>query len=804
MAKRREDLYSDIMSASRCDARLFYRLVNKQRQSQTGAATTVLEYKGKVFHETDIPTGWATYFSDLSTPCSKPEFDSDFYNMVNRDLEIYNEMADIGSQDLDPFGCSEVGICIRRLNNNKAADKFGLTSEHLKFAEENVIPYLTELLNGVLHTGLIPSVFKEGVLTPLLKKLKLPRKLPTNYRGITIICVLGKVLEFLLILRVGHIMRKAQNGLQRGFTSKVAPIYAALILLEVIGEYKDKGDNLTVVMLDAEKAFDRVWHQGLFRRMHTIGIPAHWIGLVQDWYRGFRSQVRWGNQISPSFPLHQGTIQGSGISPELFKIVNNPVLDAVTERHLGAKIGTVCCAVPTCADDMAVLAPSSAAEDVLALQVVIDQLNLNRISINAKKTEVLHYQFSKYQSGAPLEANGLPLEESESAVHLGISHSTDSNINCKRVDGRITSATRTLYALVGAGMHGRNGLNPIVCRSLWCTYVIPVLLYGAELWTLDPKQIQRLETFQLGKLRHIQNLPERTANIAVLGLIGLRPVEAELDIRILGLFRRLIENKESVEYKVAQRQLALKSSSSKSWFMYVDRILDKYGLPSAHELMETETSVSAWKKLVKSVVDTYWEGKLCTQANKSSIRYLSGHTLGLRAPALIWVSSRNTPREAQKARIKVKVMCGVLRLRVHDHLWSKGKSNEVPPTCLMCSLEAENRAHFLLRCPALQDIRDEHLVKIKETVRETVGDIPIPEETMMQLLLDPTHRSCQALTQGDEEILEYLEATSREVIFQLYRRRGDLLDFRASYKPRKVTKQPRRGRTSLTGRYNKR
>jgi hypothetical protein len=276
-------------------------------------------------------------------------------------------------------------------------------------------------------------------------------------------------------------------------------------------------------MLDAEKAFDKVWHHGLFRRLALAGIPRDMLGLIQDWYRGFCTQVRWGNQLSPAFTLHQGTIQGSGISPELFKVINNPVLDSVTTLHLGAKIGTTCCAVPTCADDTAVLASTQTSEDILVLNLIMHQMNQNRIKINGAKTEVLYYNHSGLQNSTPLqlEINDTKLSPSESAVHLGITHSPDPSVNTSRVSARIASATKSVYALLGAGLHGRNGLNPVVCRKLWQCYVIPILTYGAELWALDTKEIKRLETFQLQKLRYLQNLPDRTANAAVLGLIGI-------------------------------------------------------------------------------------------------------------------------------------------------------------------------------------------------------------------------------------------------------------------------------------------
>jgi hypothetical protein len=62
-------------------------------------------------------------------------------------------------------------------------------------------------------------------------------KLPTNYRGLTILSIIGKVLEFVMLRRVSYAFESKQNPLQRGSTKKVAPIFAALILMEVIREF---------------------------------------------------------------------------------------------------------------------------------------------------------------------------------------------------------------------------------------------------------------------------------------------------------------------------------------------------------------------------------------------------------------------------------------------------------------------------------------------------------------------------------------------------------------------------------------
>ena len=97
----------------------------------------------------------------------------------------------------------------------------------------------------------------------------------------------------------------------------------------------------------------------------------------------------------------------------------------------------------------------------------------------------------------------------------------------------MAAGSRTMYALFGAGMHGRNGMNPIVSKQLWIVYIIPIMLFGVELWKLNKGEVEKLELFQRGKVKQIQGLPTRTATAATLGLIGILPIQAEIHKRVL-------------------------------------------------------------------------------------------------------------------------------------------------------------------------------------------------------------------------------------------------------------------------------
>ena len=59
----------------------------------------------------------------------------------------------------------------------------------------------------------------------------------------------------------------------------------------------------------------------------------------------------------------------------------------------------------------------------------------------------------------------------------------------------ITTARRTVFALMGAGLHGLNGMNPKVAIHLIQIYLMPRLLYGLEITTLRQNEIQKLEIY---------------------------------------------------------------------------------------------------------------------------------------------------------------------------------------------------------------------------------------------------------------------------------------------------------------------
>jgi hypothetical protein len=150
--------------------------------------------------------------------------------------------------------------------------------------------------------------------------------------------------------------------------------------------------------------------------------------------------------------------------------------------------------------------------------------------------------------------------------------------------------------------------------------------------------MKALTMHQKKTLKQIQHLPEKTADAAVYLLLGALPVRARIELNQLTLFMMAIDGS-SLERDIAERQLAMKDLKSKSWFMNVCRLLNKYDLPSAHDIFINPPSKSAWKRMIHSAVVSFWDNHLKKGAeDKSSLKYFNPSFCGIGKTHPIWDS----------------------------------------------------------------------------------------------------------------------------------------------------------------------
>ncbi|CAC5386547.1 unnamed protein product [Mytilus coruscus] len=152
-----------------------------------------------------------------------------------------------------------------RFTKTLRRDIDGISAEHYKNAEAELLSLILHILNTVIEQLDIPQILKGGIMTPVLKKNK-DRQNPAHYRGITVTKIFTKILQSVLKSRKDIKIHQIQNQLQRGFTEAIPMIFAAFLASEVTIQSCEDDREILLLTLDAEKAFDKLEHEILFNR----------------------------------------------------------------------------------------------------------------------------------------------------------------------------------------------------------------------------------------------------------------------------------------------------------------------------------------------------------------------------------------------------------------------------------------------------------------------------------------------------------------------------------------------------------
>ena len=104
----------------------------------------------------------------------------------------------------------QVEEAINSLNRGKAADVYGLIDQHFLYGGEGLVETTTDIINGLFKFGRLSDALKVSVLTPVYKK-KGSAVEAKNYRGITILPIITKVLEAVLQKKIQPLIEANQN-----------------------------------------------------------------------------------------------------------------------------------------------------------------------------------------------------------------------------------------------------------------------------------------------------------------------------------------------------------------------------------------------------------------------------------------------------------------------------------------------------------------------------------------------------------------------------------------------------------------
>merc|ERR1712086_896076 len=190
------------------------------------------------------------------------------------------------------------------------------------------------VLNTWWDTGQGPKDITDARVASIYKKGN-PSK-QENYRPISLLCSLYKVMTSIIQKRLEQGIEQEIQPTRYGFRRGRSTINAVHAIRRIMDRAERTGEELNIILLDWEKAFDKITHSSLLKTLRRFAVPETLLRLIENVYLNPQFTVKLHGTESDLFRQHTGIRQGCPLSPYLFLLVMSAIW-ADIDRPKGKK-----------------------------------------------------------------------------------------------------------------------------------------------------------------------------------------------------------------------------------------------------------------------------------------------------------------------------------------------------------------------------------------------------------------------------------------------------------------------------------
>ena len=419
---------------------------------------------------------------------------------------------------------------MKKMKKGKATGCSEVSIDLLEALGETGQKMVTELMELIWREERMPEEWERSEIVPIYKQKGDPLECG-NYRGIKLLEHLLKILERVLDQRLRTLVEV--DEMQYGFRKGRGTTDAIFVVKQLQEKHLEKQRDLYFTFVDLEKAYDRVPREVVYWCLRRRGVPERIVRLVQATYTNSSTVVRTAEGPTDVFDIQVGLHQGSALSPFLFIVV----LDTVT-RDCRAGLPWEL----LFADDLVIIAET---EEELQRKWLGWQTGMasQGLKVNTGKTEVLVSSRERKDINI-VDSGGTSLKQVQAFKYLGLVLSEGGGSEAA-VKARVTAAWNKWREV--SGVVGDRRMPRKLKVKIYTTVIRPVLMYGAEVWTVRKKEERLLETTEMRMLRRIRGvtLRDRMRSADIRRELGVERITSKIRtarLRWFGHVKRMDED----------------------------------------------------------------------------------------------------------------------------------------------------------------------------------------------------------------------------------------------------------------------
>ena len=486
------------------------------------------------------------YFNDLLNVPSN--VDSSTYQRIS---PVSISSLEQQRQDKIPT-LDEVQCAIKQMKNGKAPGNDGITADTIKAGGLPMAKWLHEIFVDIWQNETMIEDWTTAILIRLYKN-KGDKKICDNYRGISLLVVTSKIFSRIILNRIQGLLDKQLMEEQAGFRSNRSTIDQIFVLKMIMEKSRNVNNPLHMCFIDIMKAYDSVDRNLLWQICRHYGLTDKVVRMLKLLYKDTKAQVRVNGELSDSFAIKSGVQQGGIPSCIQFNVLFDFIMRRITEQVKMLGVTGINLAygsndffhpVTDNYDNFSVLFLMYAddlvamCDNILDLEIFIrcfEQVTQELgLTMSVKKTCIMSLKQLKQdlQTGKVIRNQTVDdpnisitirsqkIETTDDFRYLGCYVANDQSIE-KELETRLAKASAA-FNMLRHVVWSRRTISIQAKLRIFRACVLPVLLYGSEVWSTTALQEQRLNTFYLKCLRTIigVNLGDRMANERLLKLTG--------------------------------------------------------------------------------------------------------------------------------------------------------------------------------------------------------------------------------------------------------------------------------------------